>query len=113
MLCPENMSADFGFADSDQPTRHVSLELERLRRKVEGLEGAMHSRASIEQAKGILMARYGVDDATAFSILRRWSMTANLKIRDLAVGLIEVTTRPSIPAAHAEAVSTVRDELGL
>lgn len=49
-----------------------------------GLRTAMHSRAVIEQAKGILMARDRCTPEEAFDILIRLSQHRNIKLRDLA-----------------------------
>ena len=53
------------------------------------LRTAMSSRAVIEQAKGILMARDRVDEDTAFSLLRVESQTSNRRLRDVAVSVVE------------------------
>jgi len=45
---------------------------------------AMQSRAGIEQAKGILMARDRCTPKEAFEILIRLSQHRNIKLRDLA-----------------------------
>jgi ANTAR domain len=42
------------------------------------------SRAGIEQAKGVLMATYGISADRAFEILIRRSQETNIKVRDLA-----------------------------
>jgi hypothetical protein len=42
------------------------------------------SRAAIEQAKGMLMLIYGIDDAAAFNLLKWLSQEANVKLRLLA-----------------------------
>jgi GAF domain-containing protein len=52
------------------------------------LELAMTSRAVIEQAKGILMARHRCDADEAFERLRRLSNETNRKLRDVAADLI-------------------------
>jgi AmiR/NasT family two-component response regulator len=44
----------------------------------------MESRAAIEQAKGILMARQHCTADDAFDILRRASQRENRKLRDIA-----------------------------
>lgn len=46
-------------------------------------------RAVIEQAKGMLMLAAGCDADEAFTILRRYSTKANLKLRDLAHMLVD------------------------
>lgn len=52
------------------------------------LQTAMQSRAVIDQARGILMARHGCDAEEAFAILRRTSQHANIKIRDIAAQIV-------------------------
>jgi GAF domain-containing protein len=54
----------------------------------EQLTEAMQSRATIEQAKGILMAQSGVDADTAFAMLRSASQRENRKLRDVAHELV-------------------------
>jgi PAS domain S-box-containing protein len=48
------------------------------------LSGAAASRAQIEQAKGVLMAVYGISADRAFEILVWRSQETNIKVRDLA-----------------------------
>ncbi len=55
----------------------------------EGLSEAMRSRASIEQAKGILMAQSKVGPDAAFELLRSASQRENRKLRDIAQELID------------------------
>lgn len=59
-----------------------------LRREVHQMREAMDSRAAIEQAKGMLMLRYGVDADRAFAVLRRWSQDSNTKLRTIADALV-------------------------
>jgi hypothetical protein len=42
------------------------------------------SRAAIEQTKGMLMLVYGIDEETAFNLLKWLSQEANIKLRQLA-----------------------------
>lgn len=53
------------------------------------LRAAMASRAVIEQAKGIVMARDHCTPDEAFDILRRISLQQNVKLRDLAQNLVD------------------------
>ncbi|HEU4676860.1 MAG TPA: GAF and ANTAR domain-containing protein [Motilibacteraceae bacterium] len=55
------------------------------------LEKALTSRAHIEQAKGVLMARHHVDEGTAFDLLRRESQHRNVKLRDVAEEVLATT----------------------
>ena len=52
------------------------------------MEQAMASRAVIEQAKGVLMGRLGIEETVAFELLRRQSQEQNLKLRTLAAQLV-------------------------
>ena len=58
------------------------------------MQAAMANRASIEQAKGIIMAQNRCTADAAFDILRRASQGRNVKIRDLAE---ELTTSVAAP----------------
>lgn len=49
----------------------------------------LQSRGAIEQAKGVIMGCLRCDADTAWSTLRRASHESNVKLRSLAVGLIE------------------------
>ena len=61
----------------------------------DNLRTAMASRATIEQAKGILMARGGITPDEAFEMLVRASQRENRKLRDVAVDLVDrVQQRP-------------------
>ena len=54
----------------------------------EQMEEALQSRDVIGQAKGMLMAREGVSADQAFDMLRRASQRLNVKLRDLAAGMV-------------------------
>jgi len=53
------------------------------------LEGAFGRRALTERAKGILMERHSVDEASAFKMLREHSRTANRKLVDVATAVVD------------------------
>jgi AmiR/NasT family two-component response regulator len=57
-----------------------------LRRFAEfhNLEGAFGRRATIERAKGILMATHGIDEQQAFELLRNHSQRDGRKLVDIA-----------------------------
>jgi GAF domain-containing protein len=57
----------------------------------EQLQGALNSRVAIEQAKGKLAERLGVDMDEAFSVLRAYARTRNMRLSDLALAFIEGT----------------------
>ncbi len=65
------------------------------------------SRPMIEQAKGALMMRYGLDDDGAFTLLRRYSQLTNLKLRDLAREIVAGAPQARLPGE----LDTVWDRL--
>jgi GAF domain-containing protein len=58
------------------------------------LERALDSRAVIDQAKGVLMARYGLTADAAFDLLSEQSQRSNRKLRELAEELVAGTQQP-------------------
>jgi AmiR/NasT family two-component response regulator len=48
----------------------------------------MKSRATIEQAKGILMGAQGIDEEAAFDMLVSASQRENVKLRDIALRIV-------------------------
>ena len=61
------------------------------------LDEAMRSRAVIEQAKGIIMARTGASAEAAFNVLVRASQRENRKLRTIAAELVERAQQPGSP----------------
>ena len=53
------------------------------------LQGAFGRRALIERAKGILMERHGIDEGSAFELLRDQSRVDNRKLIDLATAVVD------------------------
>jgi GAF domain-containing protein len=74
----------------------AAAETQRLN---EQLAGALSSRIVIEQAKGVVSERVGVDLAEAFSRLRHYARNNNLRLTDVAQAAIDGTIDPS--ALHA------------
>jgi len=70
----------------------ASAEARRLN---DQLSGALTSRIVIEQAKGVLSERAGVDLAEAFSRLRSYARSNNLRLTDVAQAAIEGALDPS------------------
>jgi len=84
-------------AASQQPSGWDGLsEQERLKRldsmDQDSLRAMVATMPVIEQAKGIVMGCYGVDPDIAFAVLRRASSSGNLKLRALAVTLVEAVS---------------------
>jgi hypothetical protein len=61
--------------------------------KIGQLSSAMQTRKVIGQAIGILMERYGIPEDNAFHFLVRASQTDNIKLRDIAAGIVEESNR--------------------
>ena len=59
----------------------------------------MNSRVVIEQAKGKLAERLGVDMDQAFNLLRDRARTSNLRLSDLARAFIDGTETLTVPKA--------------
>jgi hypothetical protein len=76
------------FADVTKQVRHDVQEVAQV-----AIDGAIASRSVIDEAKGVLMGRYGLCADEAFDVLRVLSSHTNCKIRTLATQLIEVLTR--------------------
>lgn len=93
------------FATSATAVAYNSLRYQEAVELGEGLTEAMASRATIEQAKGIVMARSGVDADAAFDVLVRASQRENRRLREIAAELVERTAAgaraPDAPAPAA------------
>ncbi|HZO59993.1 MAG TPA: ANTAR domain-containing protein [Solirubrobacterales bacterium] len=76
--------------DADARDWQSSIDIV-LRRFAEyhDLEGAFGRRAVTERAKGILMERHSIDEASAFAMLRDQSRDANRKLVDVATAVVD------------------------
>lgn len=80
-------------------TQHrAAAEAQRLN---EQLSAALTSRVVIEQAKGVISERVGVDLAEAFSRLRGYARNHNLRLTDIAQATIDGTLDPQAWARPA------------
>ena len=57
--------------------------------KIDQLQQGLVTRSVIGQAVGIIMATRHVDSEKAFEVLRKISQTTNVKLRELAVTLVQ------------------------
>jgi len=74
---------------------------------VDQLHTALDSRVLVEQAKGILAERHGIDPGQAFTQLRNYARNHNQRLTELAAAVIDGTTiehPPGAPAATARPV---------
>ena len=67
---------------------HAAIAL-RAAQQQQQLTAAIETRDIIGQAKGIIMARKQVDDATAFALLRDGSSRTNRKLREVAQQVVD------------------------
>jgi AmiR/NasT family two-component response regulator len=82
----------------------IDITLQRFA-EYHSLQGAFGRRAAIEQAKGILMARHGIDAEKAFEMLRDHSQHNGRKLIDVAQAIVEshlLLLPPPQPAAPSE-----------
>jgi len=88
-------------ADATDLESSIDIVLRRFA-EYQDLEGAFGRRALTERAKGILMERHSVDEASAFEMLREHSRTANLKLVDVATAVVDghrlLPKRPPAPS---------------
>jgi hypothetical protein len=70
------------------------------------LQARLATMPVIEQAKGIIMAKYGWSEDQAFDVLRRASQRDNVKIRDLAASIVARTAGSASDQRNAGPPST-------
>ena len=91
-------------SDADVQDWQGSIDIV-LRRFAEyhDLQGAFGRRALTERAKGILMERHAIDEASAFEMLRDHSRADNRKLIDLAAAIVDghrmLPREPDVTAA--------------
>lgn len=81
----ELMAAQAGVA------MQVAASFFRHRDLAEQMQQAVQSRATIEQAKGVLMGSRGCTEEEAFALLVELSQTSNRKLRDVAAAVVDST----------------------
>lgn len=75
-------------SDAEELQSAIDITLQRFA-EYQNLQGAFGRRATIEQAKGILMARHGINSTRAFELLRDHSQSNGRKIVDIAEAVVE------------------------
>jgi ANTAR domain len=98
---PRDYRLDFRVESPADVERLIALASRLLERTLQ-LEEALRSRVTIEQAKGVLAERLGLEMQSSFELLRRASRTNRMRIHDLAA--VVVSSRET-PAEIAELVS--------
>lgn len=81
------------------------------RERAEQLQYALSSRVVIEQAKGVIAERLGLDMEGAFALLRYAARGARMKLHDLAAAVVENDETPEevvhAIARHADTLARV------
>jgi response regulator NasT len=72
----------------DELQSAIDITLQRFT-EYHNLQGAFGRRAVIEQAKGILMARNGINAEKAFAMLREQSQHGGHKVVDVAASIVD------------------------
>jgi GAF domain-containing protein len=76
------------FGEQSAKTLRLELRLTRLQEAKDNLEAAMKSRTVIDIAVGVIMAQNRCSQDAAFTILRRASGSRNIKLHEVAAGVI-------------------------
>jgi response regulator NasT len=75
-------------SDAEELQSAIDITLRRFA-EYQNLQGAFGRRAKIEQAKGILMARHGINERQAFEMMRDHSQHNGRKVIDVAEAIVE------------------------
>ena len=78
--------------------------------KIDQLERGLGTRTVIGQAEGVLMERYGLDGAQAFSLLARVSQDHNVKLRVVAEEIVRTRRVPGVVDGDATQTQTPERE---
>jgi response regulator NasT len=92
--------------DAEELQSAIDITLQRFA-EYQSLQGAFGRRATIEQAKGILMARHSIDGEHAFNMLRTHSQHNGRKLVDVAQAIVDshLLLLPSVPEPATAAES--------
>ncbi len=92
-------------ADAEELQSAIDITLQRFA-EYHTLQGAFGRRATIEQAKGILMASRGIDQEQAFDMLRTHSQHTGRKLVDVAQAIVDSHLLLLQPLAQSPADAT-------
>jgi hypothetical protein len=100
--------------DAAMPGDVASLrdELRTARAELHGLREAMSRRAVIEQAKGVFMERYRVDDDGAFARLVALSQSTNVKLVQIATDVVARSGAPGSEGGGSGWIDRALDAFG-
>jgi AmiR/NasT family two-component response regulator len=81
-------------ASADERERRLEDLVVALAEANEQLQRALDSRVVVEQAKGILAERFGLEMPDAFELLRRSARNNRMRLHDLAALVVESEQTP-------------------
>ena len=84
------------FAEQSAKTLRLELRLAKLQDARDNLEAAMKNRTAIDVAVGVIMAQNRCSQDAAVTILRKASNSRDMKLHDLAAGIVE-SVSPQTP----------------
>jgi two-component system, response regulator / RNA-binding antiterminator len=87
--------------DPEQLQSTLDIVLKRFA-EYHNLEGAFGRRATIERAKGILMATHAIDEQQAFELLRKHSQRSGQRLFDLAQAVTESHRLLAVVPPHTD-----------
>ncbi|HUG86704.1 MAG TPA: GAF and ANTAR domain-containing protein [Euzebya sp.] len=82
------------FADIATSYLFSARRHDRLTRQIEGLRQAMQENGAVDQAKGVLMHTYGLQDREAFALLRRYARARRQRVLDVSQALMDGQLKP-------------------
>ncbi|CAN5181779.1 GAF and ANTAR domain-containing protein [soil metagenome] len=88
-LPPDGVEHGQLFADIATSYLFTARRHDRLTRQIEGLRNAISENGAVDQAKGVLMHTYGLEDREAFALLRRYARTTRSRVLDVSRGLMD------------------------
>jgi GAF domain-containing protein len=89
---PESLAAGLEVAETIAVAVANADALWQLSEQARNMRLAMESRATIEQAKGVLMAQHHCTADEAFEMLVKLSQQSNRKLREVAQALVDSAT---------------------
>jgi ANTAR domain len=99
-LVPEDLELTKALAEVATMTILHRRELQRAETVAQQLQGALNSRVVIEQAKGMLAERSGLDMEGAFDILRSHARKNRMRLAAVARDVVEGKIRPEVLLAR-------------
>ncbi len=87
-LPPEGVEIGQIFADMATTYLFSARRHDRLTRQIEGLRNAIQENGVVDQAKGVLIHTYGLQDREAFALLRRTARRDRTRVLDISADLM-------------------------